>query len=273
MLKKPNHTQIPNDFIEESMKLLNGGSVKVFLCICRKTIGWHKDTDQISYSQLMEMVGMSTRSIKSAIDELEEKGLIVTVKEGGKATTYEVNFETTVKSKEVKFALEGETTVESKEDLFKKESSTSLKSKETKETLKETLQKKEDISTKPIIQKPAPVKKHKKEKPFEEMTPYQKVVDTYWNCFKTATGNEPLINGTTGKHVKMLLKQPLDQVLTVIKKYFETSFWFNENKQYDFKQITCHYNLILSAAGKKKTGNSWYEINKKQIDANFPGVN
>ena len=220
-----------------------------------------------------DFFGVHMNTIRGSIKRMIEKNLIR--KDGKRGKSRVLRIKT---ASQTEFDFDTNTMCNEKKQKL---STSNLKSN-TKNNL-------EDIPPEPVIEKPVKpnmpctiidvvdsqptIKKPKKKKPFEEMTPYQKVVDTYWNCFKTATGNEPLINGTTGKHVKMLLKQPLEQVLTVIKKYFETSFWFNENQQYDFKQITCHYNLILSAAGKKKTGNSWYEINKEKIDANFPGVN
>ncbi len=74
-MQLPNHTQIPNEFIA-LMAECTGAEVKVFLAICRKTIGWQKVTDRISYSQLTEMTGLSTNGLKGAIAALKGKGLI-----------------------------------------------------------------------------------------------------------------------------------------------------------------------------------------------------
>ena len=70
-IKKPNHTQLSNDFIDNWMQELSGNAVKVFIAISRKTIGWHKDIDQISNSQLQIMTGIKNRSsLLKAINEL-----------------------------------------------------------------------------------------------------------------------------------------------------------------------------------------------------------
>jgi len=68
-MKLPNYTQISNAFIE-SMDKYSGSAVKIFIAISRKTIGWHKQSDRISYSQLREITGLSINSMKSAIKEL-----------------------------------------------------------------------------------------------------------------------------------------------------------------------------------------------------------
>ena len=85
-----NHTQISNKFIE-NMGDHTGGEVKVFIAICRKTIGWHKLTDRISYSQLKEITGMSVNALKSSLLKLKNKNLISQekVKNG---FTYDINY-------------------------------------------------------------------------------------------------------------------------------------------------------------------------------------
>jgi len=91
-----NHTQLPNEFIDKYMHQVSPAATKVFLAICRKTIGWHKMTDDISSTQLIEMTGMSKNTVKSAVDELVEIGLIIKYKRGygkGQETCYTINFE------------------------------------------------------------------------------------------------------------------------------------------------------------------------------------
>jgi len=66
----PNYTQVSNEFIE-NMHQFSGAAVKIFLAISRKTIGWHKISDRISYTQLEALTGLSTNSIKKGIAELD----------------------------------------------------------------------------------------------------------------------------------------------------------------------------------------------------------
>lgn len=127
------------------MRDLNGSAVKAFLCICRKTIGWHKLTDKISYSQLEKMTGMSTQSIINAVRDLEKAGMIKTEKEKGKTTAFEVLFDesTSLINREVGDKSDTPTSLISREDLSKNKRGTTLKSRDTKER-KETIQKKEE---------------------------------------------------------------------------------------------------------------------------------
>lgn len=74
-MKINNYTQVSNQFIE-SMHTLDSSSVKVFLAISRKTIGWHKVSDRISYSQLQNITGLSVNTLKKAIKELVGGGWI-----------------------------------------------------------------------------------------------------------------------------------------------------------------------------------------------------
>ena len=72
----PNPTQTPNELFDDHMKEMSGAELKVILAICRKTFGWHKDRDQISISQMMELTGLSNRAVIDAIKKLMGMGLI-----------------------------------------------------------------------------------------------------------------------------------------------------------------------------------------------------
>lgn len=90
--KIPNHTQVPNDFIDKDMRKLNGSETKVFLVICRKTIGWHKESDYISISQIMEKAGISNRVVIKSAKSLHKMGFIT--RQSTKHTTmYTINFD------------------------------------------------------------------------------------------------------------------------------------------------------------------------------------
>lgn len=95
-LKKPSYTQIPNDFIDNYLSKLSGKAISVFLFICRKTIGWHKDCDIISQSQLLKFTSIkSVNTLKKVIQELIDIDLIKVNREGigkGIKTTFEINF-------------------------------------------------------------------------------------------------------------------------------------------------------------------------------------
>ncbi|HNZ27676.1 MAG TPA: replication protein [Spirochaetota bacterium] len=94
-----NFTRVPNFFFEECIYQLSESALKVYLTILRKTIGWQKDKDFISYSQIQKMSNLSENSILKGIKELIEKKLIETQKFGiGKGTriSYEVKNKNTI---------------------------------------------------------------------------------------------------------------------------------------------------------------------------------
>jgi len=122
--KIPNYTQAPNIFIDEFMSKCTGGEVKVFLSITRKTIGWHKTTDRISYSQLREITGLSTNAIKEALKKLIEKNLI-TQTETNVGFIYDLNItvsesDTDVSESDTAAVSENDTTKESLKDTINK---------------------------------------------------------------------------------------------------------------------------------------------------------
>ncbi len=95
MLEVPNHTQIPNIIIDRHMAELSHAQFKVLMAICRKTIGWHKQSDYISISQIVELTGVSNKTVVGAIKQLERKGFIVTQKSKHATTLITINYEVT----------------------------------------------------------------------------------------------------------------------------------------------------------------------------------
>lgn len=81
-LEKLNHTQIPNEYIDNYMHRVSPIANKIFIKICRNTIGWHKDSDAISVSQLIKKTGIkSETTIRKGLKELLTLDLIVSTKE------------------------------------------------------------------------------------------------------------------------------------------------------------------------------------------------
>lgn len=78
----PNYTQTPNQLFDEHMKNMGEAELRVTLAVIRKTMGFHKDRDAISYSQIMEMTGLSRTSTQAGIDKAIEHGFIEIVAHG-----------------------------------------------------------------------------------------------------------------------------------------------------------------------------------------------
>ncbi len=80
--KVPNHTQTPNELFDTHMKDMSEAELKVTLTICRKTFGWHKQTDKISLTQLEKITGMTRTSVSKGVQEGIERGTIERFKAG-----------------------------------------------------------------------------------------------------------------------------------------------------------------------------------------------
>lgn len=130
-MNEPNYTQVPNSFIEQ-MADLSGSEVKVFVAVCRKTIGWHKTSDAISYSQLRAVTGLENTPCSEALKSLEKRNLISIDRSPGKTNRIDLVLDTSPLSGDVP---------------LQKVETTSPESGETKETL----QKKEEPVSTPVV--------------------------------------------------------------------------------------------------------------------------
>jgi len=90
VIDMPNYTQIPNVYFDEIMQHLNGSENLVFLVIMRKTFGWKKNKDKISYTQIIKMSGLAKSTVCSALKTLEEMGYII-LEKNGQSIFYSVN--------------------------------------------------------------------------------------------------------------------------------------------------------------------------------------
>lgn len=97
----PNFTQTPNYFFDELLKELSSTEVHVMCAIIRKTYGWHKAEDKISFSQLTQATGLALSTVQNAIKKLVDKGIVVSkIVDGIRAYSFIVNKENEVTSKD-----------------------------------------------------------------------------------------------------------------------------------------------------------------------------
>jgi hypothetical protein len=106
-------TQVPNQIFDDLMPLLNPAAFKIVCLIYRKTRGWHKDIDQISFSQILEGTGIkSTATVAKHIDSLHKGGIILRTRGGTTwdANSYALNpkFDTSTLKNEVEPTLKNE---------------------------------------------------------------------------------------------------------------------------------------------------------------------
>lgn len=84
-----NFTQVPNVLLERLAKsTLSAQELRVCLVVLRKTFGWGKLKDAISYSQFVLATGISRRSVARVIANLVSSGTLVSSTTLGKTTTY-----------------------------------------------------------------------------------------------------------------------------------------------------------------------------------------
>jgi len=99
---RPNFTQIPNIFFDEWLPILEKGELKVLLYIMRRTYGFQKTKDRISFSQLEKGIkdrngdkldngtGLHSDTLSRSINTLEKKCLIIVNREKN-TNTYSLN--------------------------------------------------------------------------------------------------------------------------------------------------------------------------------------
>lgn len=73
---KPNYTMTPNAFFDVHMRDMGEAELRVTLAVIRKTMGYHKKRDAISYSQIQELTGLSRTSTQDGINAAIEHGYI-----------------------------------------------------------------------------------------------------------------------------------------------------------------------------------------------------
>ena len=72
------HTKIANELVEALARHnLSAYEGRVLWCIFRKTYGWNKKTDRISYTQFATATGVDRRHIGRAINSLKSRNIII----------------------------------------------------------------------------------------------------------------------------------------------------------------------------------------------------
>jgi phage replication O-like protein O len=87
--KENGHLALANEIVDAMCKLhLTSYQFRILFCIIRKTYGWQKKTDHISYSQFIELSGLpDVRHVGRTINELKTRNLI-TVQKNGHGNTF-----------------------------------------------------------------------------------------------------------------------------------------------------------------------------------------
>ena len=84
------HTRIPQWFFE-LIPELEEAELRIMLVIYRHTLGWKREQDDLSYSQLLDETGLGSRTtISKSLVKLEKRGLITRRKKRVTAQTVQV---------------------------------------------------------------------------------------------------------------------------------------------------------------------------------------
>lgn len=231
------YTQIPNYIIDEWMSNMKSSSFKVLMVICRKTLGWQKESDYISQSQIMEITGLSKNAVIRALAELKDKELINVIERQGITTNYTLNL------------------TSSKTEPVPKENHTSSKTepepvpkRNTQKKNKETIQNK--YYTNGI----------------------KELIDKYWNnseIFPTHSESS-LKRNIKKKHFDIIYEYGIESIQYAIQNYYVVLFnkglyWFNYKWTFwDF--ISRGVDKFVNSADPLNN----YKIKDKQPDQKLP---
>lgn len=105
---KPNSTQVPNIILDKLMYRLPDAEFRVLIYICRRTYGFQRESDQISFTQFIDGIvkrdgtrldggcGLARSSLAKALASLIEMKLIIK-EDNSKGNYYKVNLEVDLK--------------------------------------------------------------------------------------------------------------------------------------------------------------------------------
>lgn len=161
---RANYTRFHNYLLDTIMPDLRPNSWKVLCYIVRKTTGWNKDAEQLSYSQLRQGTGIkSDPTLSDAIRELVDRGYVVVQKDTWEANTYNLN--TTI---EITVSSAIETTVDPTIETIDTKRKDLNKDKDIIAQKPTALDEPHSLTLFPLESKPKKISKTKKEDSPEE---------------------------------------------------------------------------------------------------------
>jgi len=150
------HLDLANELVDQFCKLnLSPGEWRVLWAILRKTYGWHKKMDRITYSQFEEMTGLDRWNIRRYLNRLLERNIITKTGIGqrlsyGLQKDYSkwqpLSKQTTFTSRPLSKQTTVETIIQTDYGLLSKQTTKPLSKQTTTKAKKETIQKKDIYS-------------------------------------------------------------------------------------------------------------------------------
>jgi phage replication O-like protein O len=78
----PNYTMTPNDLLDELMPLMGEAELRIVLAAIRKTLGYHRTSDEISRTQFEKMTGLSRQGVEDGVQAAIARGVMREVARG-----------------------------------------------------------------------------------------------------------------------------------------------------------------------------------------------
>jgi hypothetical protein len=100
----PNSTQLPNIILDKIIPLIPESEARCLIYICRRTFGFHKESDRISFSQFIEGIkdrrgvvldygtGLSRQSVASGLKNLVKSEAVI-VSKNKTGNWYKINLQ------------------------------------------------------------------------------------------------------------------------------------------------------------------------------------
>jgi hypothetical protein len=82
----PNSFQTPNVIVDRLLSHMSGPQTKILLLVCRKTFGWGKRVDRISFTQFEAEAGVSRSSVYELLEIFTRSGLLLKTSTGTRQT-------------------------------------------------------------------------------------------------------------------------------------------------------------------------------------------
>lgn len=94
-LENHSYTKIPNVWLDEIRYRFNKNVCNIVECIIRQTIGYHKNTAEITTQEFADYAGVGTTVANEAKKEAMEIGIVVLIRRGtgGKTSEYGINLD------------------------------------------------------------------------------------------------------------------------------------------------------------------------------------
>ena len=244
----PNSTQIPNIILDLLVPLIPEAEGKCIMYICRRTFGFHKEEDRISFSQFIKGIkdkngkildrgtGLVRDSVNTAIKNLL-KAEAISVSRTTKGNIYRINLDMDVDE------------VVRKIDQSRKQTKISLKNRPKQVRLLD-LQKKGNKGNKVILVD-------------KKLSTYQQFINFFYEITEKTRGIKPIITGKDGKNLKRVL------ALNILNstELEQLALYFLANHYY--KKFTPSVSTFLSAGILNGLANSlknreefWKEMNQ-----------